>query len=324
MKTLLIANVVDHGTASITESYRRELNPDQQIKITQGVKQLGLRGWFNKGMEIRHAAETADVVICLNHGALVLGSLFIRRRRHLRMVAITDWTRAFPSRRRDLYIRIYNHVYAWIARRFDAVFCPAPGLRQCYQGMIEMRDTLYPLPYPDITPDQWPDIGDISNKLLYIGANIKRKAGDVLLRMWEAAPPADSRLTFVAPHTPKDAPQEKVLYLNHIKANTTEHRDLLEQHSIFILPTRHDAYGFAALEAINFGQVVVTTQFAGIASLVQAAGGLVGDSPEQAIEMAFHLAANPEDLKRRRHLCRQFMDSYPEDLANHLSRILHG
>lgn len=324
MNILLVANVVDHGTSSITESYIRELKPNQRITVTQGVKQLGLRGWFRMGLQIRREARNADVVICLNHGALVLGSLFVQPRRGLRKVAITEWTRAFPSRRRDLYIRIYNRIYSLIARRFDGVFCPSPGLRACYEGMIDMQDTLYPLPYPDITPDQWPEIKKSPANLLYIGANIKRKAGDVLLSMWADKHPSQCQLTFVAPHTPKDAPNEGVQYLNHIQANTPDHRRLLEQHAIFILPTRHDSYGFAALEALNFGQIVVTTQFAGIGALVEAAGGLIGNSPEEAINMAFELASNPTELERRRSQCRQFMTAYPERLAEHLTRILKG
>jgi glycosyltransferase involved in cell wall biosynthesis len=324
MHILLVANLVDHGTTSITETYIRELKPDKQITITKGLKQLGLRNWFLKGLEIRKAARCTDVVICLNHGALVLGSIFIPRRRGLRKVAITEWTRAFPSRRRDLYIRFYNRIYSLIARRFDAVFCPSPGLRSCYKGMVEMQETFYPLPYPEITPDKWLENNMPITKLLYIGANIKRKAGDILLSMWDAKQPIQSQLTFVAPNTPKDAPQMGVRYLNHIKANTPEHAKLLSEHSLFILPTRHDSYGFAALEALNFGQVVVTTRFAGIADLVVAAGGLVGDSPEHAINMAFELASNPVELKRRRQLCKEFISAYPGHLASHLTQILRG
>ena len=97
---------------------------------------------------------------------------------------------------------------------------------------------------------------------------------------------------------------------------------MLEEHAIFILPTRHDAYGFAALEALNFGQVVVTTRFAGIASLVEEAGGLVGDSPEEAVRLAFGLAARPDEILRRRELCKSFMQSYPGRLESCLRQLL--
>jgi len=321
MKILLVANVVDHGTRSITESYARELNPARTIEIPLGVKQLGFRAWRDLGFGLRKAARDADVVICLHHGALFLGSIFMPRSRKLRRVAITDWTRAFPSRRRDLYIRCYNRVYALLVRVFDAIYSPAPGLRQCYESMIDMRPTLYPLPYPEVTPDKWPDHRKDGVSILYIGANIKRKAGDVLLEMWKSDRPAGCDLSFVSPAQPECA-IDGVSFLTNINANTPEQRALLETHSIFLLPTRHDAYGFAALEALNFGQVVVTTTAAGIASLVAEAGGLVGESPEEAVRMAFELAANPTELATRRKRCRDFMLGYTTRVRKHLDEIL--
>jgi hypothetical protein len=170
MKVLLVANVVDHGTRSITESYARELKPSHTIEIPLGVRQLGFRAWRDLGMSLRRSARDADVVVCLHHGALFLGALFLPRSRKLRRVAITDWTRAFPSRRRDLYIRCYNRFYALLVRAFDAIYSPAPGLRQCYESMINMRPTLYPLPYPEVTPDKWPAHRKDGVSILYIGA----------------------------------------------------------------------------------------------------------------------------------------------------------
>ncbi len=321
MKVLLVANVVDHGTRSITESYTRELKPSQTIEIPLGVRQLGFKAWRDLGLGLRKSARDADVVVCLHHGALFLGALFLPRSRKLRRVAITDWTRAFPSRRRDLYIRCYNQVYALLVRAFDVIFSPAPGLRQCYESMIDMRPTLYPLPYPEVSPDKWPDHRKDVTSILYIGANIKRKAGDVLLEMWKMNRPAGCDLSFVSPEPP-EGDIDGVLFLTDINANTPEQQALLETHSIFLLPTRHDAYGFAALEALNFGQVVVTTTAAGIASLVVEAGGLVGESPEEAIRMAFDLATNPTELATRRDRCREFMNGYPARVRKHLDEVL--
>jgi glycosyltransferase involved in cell wall biosynthesis len=321
MKILLIANVVDHGTRSIADSYARELQPIGIIEIPRGLKQLGLGAWWALGLRIHSAARSADVVVCLHHGALALGALFLPIGRKPRKVAITDWTRAFPSRRRDLYIRIYNRVYALLAKKYAGIFSPAPGLRNCYAGLVAMRDTLYPLPYPDVTPAHWPRLVLAPVTMLYIGANVQRKAGDVLLEMWRREPPAGCTLSFVSPHPPGEA-AEGVTFLKNIQANTPEHRRLLEEHAIFILPTRHDAYGFAALEALNFGQVVVTTRFAGIASLVEEAGGLVGDSPEEAVRLAFGLAARPDEILRRRELCKSFMQSYPGRLESCLRQLL--
>jgi hypothetical protein len=157
--------------------------------------------------------------------------------------------------------------YARIPEQIDAIFSPAPGLRECYKNLVSFEDILYPIPYPEVLPNQWrePDVSPV--KLLFIGANLRRKAGDVLIDKWRMKAPKNCTLTIVSPEA-KGSPPAGAVFLNGITSNTPEHKLLLEEHAIFILPTRRDAYGFAALEALNFGQVVVTTQFAGIASLV--------------------------------------------------------
>lgn len=324
MKILLIANTVDHGTRSIADAYTRCLRPTRRIDIPAGLKQMGIRTWLRFGIQIRRAAKEADVVVCLHHGALCLGALFLPKTGSPRRVAITDWTRAFPSRRRDLYIRVYNRVYALLCKAYDQVFSPAPGLRKCYEGLVDMHPTIYPLPYPEIMPPNWQKREASEPWILYVGANIQRKGGDVLLEKWRQARPAKARLSFVSPHAPdrnEDLPM--VQFFRDVSANTPEHRKLFESHSIFLLPTRHDAYGFAVLEALNFGLVVVTTEAAGIAELVRESGGMVGQSPEEAVRFAFDLASRPDDIRRRRERCRNFIQDYPHLLEKHIRNLLN-
>jgi glycosyltransferase involved in cell wall biosynthesis len=324
-KILLIAHTVDHGTRSIADAYERMLSPWRRFDVTAGLKQMGFLRWLRCGLEIRRTARDADVVISLHHGALCLGALFLPKFGKLRRVAITDWTRAFPSRRRDLYIRTYNMVYAVLCKGHHAVFSPAPGLRRCYEGLVAMRPTIYPLPYPEIRPSDWPERQHPVVGILYVGANIRRKGGDVLLSKWRDERPCGAKLTFVSPHAPAESSESAgVEFLTNISANTPEHRRLFEQNDIFLMPTRHDAYGFAALEAINFGLIVVTTEAAGIAELVREAGGLVGQTPEEAVELAFQLAQDTDNIRLRRAKVARFMADYPERLDIEMRQMLAG
>jgi glycosyltransferase involved in cell wall biosynthesis len=186
-----------------------------------------------------------------------------------------------------------------------------------------MRPTIYPLPYPEVTPAEWPKREGPGTGILYVGANIKRKGGDVLLEMWRSERPAGTRLTFVSPHAPYECDDlPEVDFRRDVSANTPEHRGLFENNSIFLLPTRNDAYGFAVLEALNFGLVVVTTEAAGIAGLVRESGGFVGRTPEEAVSMAFHLAANSSTLDKKRFEIETFLRNYPRRLEADIQRVL--
>jgi hypothetical protein len=316
----MITAMVDHGTRSISNAYRRDMNPYQMVEIPSSLASLGWKGMLALRREIIAAAKNADVVLCLHHGGLIAAALLLPKRRGRRTCAVLDWTRAFPSLRQDRYIRFYNPIFNRLMKRFDAVYAPARKFCDFYQSAhrVAVHETLYPLPYPEHVgaPFQANEIP----RLLFIGADFQRKAGDVLLDRWVEQKPAGLQLTFVCPNPP-ETDLKNVTFLKHIQAGTPEHLEILKNHDVFVFPSRREAFGYAALEALNFGQVVVTTRQAGIAQLVEKAGGIIGETPEEVVDLAFKLAANPDDVRERRERIRRFMAGYPERLEASLDHL---
>ena len=309
----MITAMVDHGTRSISNAYRRELEPYQMVEIPSSLTSLGWKGLLALRREIITASERAEMVLCLHHGGLIAAALLLPKRRGLRRCAVLDWTRAFPSLRQDRYIRFYNPIFNRLMKRFDALGAPARKFCDFYRNShgITVHETLYPLPYPEHLGG--PVRENAIPRLLFIGADYQRKAGDVLLDRWVERTQRELLLTFVCPNPPETCLKD-VDFLTHIQAGTPEHLEILQSHDVFVFPSRREAFGYAALEALNFGQVVVTTRQAGIAQLVEEAGGLIGETPEEVVDLAFQLAANPDEVRRRRERIRGFMNGYPARL----------
>ncbi len=323
MKLVIIASAVDHGTRAINTSFISKLAPSETYLITDEIRELGLHGFLNLRSEILRVAKSADVVLCLHHGAILASGLFLRHSKQRRLVGIFDWTRQYPSLRRERKIRAYAWFLLRILRRFSAVCSPVAGMRDFYAPSIQMQPILYPLPYPDVDLES-PDLHDDHiTRVLFIGADIQRKGGDILLRQWQEQAPNTSRLSFVAPECPTGE-WRHVEFINDIKPFTPEHRKLLENHSVFVLPSHREAYGYAALEALNFGQVVVTTKNAGISGLVAEAGGIVGKSSEDAVRLAMELLQQPEEIARRRAACRSFMAGYEQRFHELIQSAFEG
>lgn len=319
-RVLMITATVDHGTRSITNAYQRAIQPFRTVQIPSSLAALGFRGLLALRREMVDAGRDADVVLCLHHGGVIATSLLMPKRRGIRHHAVLDWSRAFPSLRKDTYIRVYNPIFHHLLGRFDSVWSPARKFCEFYAKVhqVEIGETLYPLPYPDQLGETPPDRA--TPRALFIGADYLRKAGDVILNHWNTSDGPAVPLTFVCPNPPEVA-VENVSFLKHIQAGTPEHLAILRDHDVFVFPSRREAFGYAALEALNFGQVVVTTRQAGIAPMVADAGGLVGDSPEEVVALALALARNPEEVRQRRERIRRFMATYPARLEQCLDQL---
>lgn len=321
MKLAIIAAAVDDGTRTIFNAFSRELRADSELLITASSRKMSLGDWMKLRSNVLEVTRTADTVVCLNHGALIVGALLLKRSRHKRIIGIGDWTRQFPSRRTDWRTLVYAHILRRLLNRFDAVCSPVSSMREFYADQIPMLPIKYPLPYPEISPNTAQDSRGAKPNALFIGADIKRKSGDVLLQLWNESPPAGATLTFVTPETPPGN-WENVKFHNDIKPFTEAHREVLAGNSVFILASQREAYGFAALEALNFGLIVVTTEAAGISELVHAAGGIVAPTPKEAIRQALELLNNSDELLGRQRLCRDYMSGYQNNFRNLMDRAL--
>lgn len=323
LKTVIIASSVDHGTSAIVSAFVRELQPEHVILMQRGTRSMRVSAWLELRAEIREKTKNAEAIVCLNHGAVLAGGILLGHQARSRTIGILEWSRQYPSRRKDLKTRVYAWFFQRILKRYSTVCSPVAGMREFYASAIPMLPVLYPLPYPEVDPSASKGISDQHPRMLFIGADIQRKGGDILLRNWQTDAPADAELTFVTP-APPVGHWRNVRFLHDIAPFTPEHRKLLEDHTIFVLPSHRESYGFAALEALNFGHVVVTTSKAGIAGLVAEAGGIIGETPDDAVRLAIDLLRNPAEIVRRREHCRGYMAAYRQRFHQLLDAALQG
>lgn len=322
MKLLLIASTVDDGTTSITHAFRQVLAPQRFIGISQEMKTMKPADLIHWCREIRAAAFDSDHVICLNHGGLILGGAFLPRKKFLSLTGMTNWTRAFPSRKKDINTRIHTFLYLKLLKRFDKIFAPPPDLREFFRDQygFKIEPILLPPPYGEVEFGL-PWSASTPVQILFIGTDFRRKGGHILLRQWAEANLDNAHLTVVTPNLEKTG-LNNITHLNDIQARTDRHYELLSKNHIFILASSREAYGFAALEAMNFGQIVVTTRNAGIASLVELSGGIVEDTQEQAVAAAIELSKKPSEIMHRQKQIRQHMLEYRRNFKNGLQSML--
>jgi glycosyltransferase involved in cell wall biosynthesis len=324
MKLLVIGSTVDDGTSSITRAFIEALQPDHFIEISHPIKGAKIGDFLKWRSLIRSEAKIATHIICLHHTAIMLGGLFLPIKQYISLTGMTNWTPAFPSRRTDSKTNRHMWLYMRLLRRFDKIFAPPPDLRDFFWNHLNFRmeKICLPPPYGDV--DFAPlSIESDQIRMLFIGKDFKRKGGEVLLKLWRENSPRSASLTLVNGDIHPDLP-ERVVQIANLKAGTSLHRKTLSEHHLFVLPSFREAYGFAALEALNFGLVVAVTRNAGIASIVEESGGIVEDTPEQVVEAALELAGNPAEILNRQEKAREFARKYRARFRVDLERMTMG
>lgn len=322
MKLLLIGSTVDDGSTSITLGFREVLKPDRFIEISQPLKTTGLKGLFQWWLALRQAGREATHVVCIQHSAIMLAGLFLPKRHLSSLTCMTDWSPAFPSRRKERKTKFHMFLYMRLLGKFDRVFAPPDDLREYFLTKYSFRaePLLLPPPYGDAAFAPLCEDGQ-EVKLLLIGADFKRKGGEILLRRWEENRPENATLTLVTGALPQPLPKG-VSHVTDLRARTERHRQLLQDHHLFVLASYRESYGYAALEALNMGEVVAVTRVAGIAGLIEQSGGIVEDTPEQVVEAALELARNPELLRKRQQRIREFVANYRMEFRAQLERMI--
>lgn len=301
-ETLLMGSCADHGTTSISSSYERVLQPAASRFFDKGLKYMS---WSERAQilkQINSWAASGGKIVCLFNQPIVIAS-FASLVTCKSCAGVLDWTQAYPaSGKQSLFIHIYNMIYVRAFMRLHRVCSPAPGFREYYNRLgAPILPTRYPLPYP--IPEAFSsDVRLRDTRVLFVGADYHRKGGDLLLREWARQKPSSALLTFVSPDAPREA-ISGVTYLRDVKSGTESHKRLLDTHDVFVLPTKNEPFGYALLEAINFGQLVMTTSAAGASSVVLEAEGIVSSTPEDCVHALFDILKHPEIVANFRGRC---------------------
>lgn len=134
-------------------------------------------------------------------------------------------------------------------------------------------------------------------KILFVGGNLERKGGLVLLEAFRALSDLDVELHLVTKDRP--APEPRVFVYNDMSANSQPLKDLYHACDIFALPTFGDCLPMVLSEAGASQMAIVSTNVAGIPEIVRDEDtGLtvpVGDAA--ALEAALRGLATNADLR---------------------------
>lgn len=291
----VICSEADHGTRSISGSYVRNLQPENILRFSKGFKRMGWKGWLAGAKFIRR--HSAGTVLCLFNAPILLAAVFRKKSSNVRFIGVLDWTESYPSNKKNSLTKFYDKLYLWAFSRLDAVFSPSQGFQEYYNERgARIKSCFYPLPREVDKDNKPPNPSTV--KVLFVGADIVRKGGDILLEEWKNAQPVGATLTFVSPDPPIDE-IPGVTYLNQIKAGTKEHRDLFSTHDILVLPSHHEPFGYVLLEAINHGMCTITTNAVGASEIVREAGGIVKPDPKSACKEVIRLVQAREEIQIR-------------------------
>ncbi len=138
--------------------------------------------------------------------------------------------------------------------------------------------------------------------VLFVGGDFYRKGGETLLDAFNTLPAGTAVLHLV---TRSQIPEsENVCVYGNMQPNTPELLALYAQADVFVLPTRAEAFGIAAVEAAASGLPVIATRVGGLVDIVR--DGQTGFllPPNDVIGLHDRLCLLAQDPARRRQMGR--------------------
>ncbi|MEJ2749644.1 MAG: glycosyltransferase family 4 protein [Anaerolineae bacterium] len=136
-------------------------------------------------------------------------------------------------------------------------------------------------------------------RVLFVGGDFYRKGGDDLLAALQLLPEGLAELVLVTRSAVPEQPRVKV-YRN-MQSNSVELVSLAQSCDVFVLPTKAEAFGIAAVEASAVGLPVVGTAVGGLPDVVDdgVTGFLIQPGDKQALASRLKLLAENAALRQR-------------------------
>jgi glycosyltransferase involved in cell wall biosynthesis len=154
---------------------------------------------------------------------------------------------------------------------------------------------------PGVDVDRWQpkDVtGDGVFRILFIGYDLNRKGGNLLLEAFRALPPDLAELILV---TRSFVPEQTGVRLyNEMQPNSDELIALSQSCHVFVLPTKAEAFGIAAVEAGALGLPVIATTKGGLGDIIVdgETGFLIQSGDKQALVARLRLLLEDATLRR--------------------------
>jgi glycosyltransferase involved in cell wall biosynthesis len=104
-------------------------------------------------------------------------------------------------------------------------------------------------------------------RILFVGGDLRRKGGDLLLEAWRALGGGQNLELHIVTRTPL-APQEGLFVYQDMQPNSPALVNLYRSCDLFVLPTQAEAFGIAAVEACAAGLPVIASRVGGLVDVV--------------------------------------------------------
>ena len=161
-----------------------------------------------------------------------------------------------------------------------------------------------------------PNRNDDIVKILFVGDDLHRKGGDVLLEWFLKHQEPSLQMTMLTSHQPGNF--KNVTIETNIQYGESKHIELFKDHDIFVLPTKCDAYPSVIGEAACAGLVVLTTKNAlGAPEIIQnGINGYICNSQNELLEQLSILIQNKPLMEAMKQKSRQIMENkFAKDLV---------
>ena len=253
--------------------------------------------------------QAADVVLFNTQVPAGLGGRLARQRPY---VLCTDITPIQYDQMSDYYGRSpdRNSLLMWFKRSFN---------RRLFQNAARIlpwstwvRDSLIneygvapehvEVVPPGVDTDIWQPQSHSRTgplRILFVGGDFYRKGGDDLLTAVNTLPPGTVELILVT-RTAVPPAENSAIY-NHMQANSAELIALCQTCDIFVLPTRAEAFGIAAVEASALGLPAIVTAVGGLTDIVKdgETGYLIAPGDIHALTVHILRLAQAPSLRRQ-------------------------
>ncbi|AFY36221.1 glycosyltransferase family 4 protein [Calothrix sp. PCC 7507] len=145
-------------------------------------------------------------------------------------------------------------------------------------------------------------------RILFVGGDIKRKGGDILLRWFADNYQPNVKLTIVTTSLIDAHPQ--VTLETNVKYGEPKHIELFNNHDIFVLPTKCEGYPAVLGEAACAGLAILTTKNAlGAPEIIQnGVNGYICESQEDLLKQLNILVKNKPLIEAMKIKSREYME----------------
>jgi len=164
-------------------------------------------------------------------------------------------------------------------------------------------------------------------RILFVGGDFYRKGGDTLIDAYRMLPHGIAELLLV---TRSDIqPESCIRVINNMQPNSPELISLYQSCDIFVLPTKAEAFGIAAVEASAAALAIIATAVGGVTDIVKNGETGFVIKPDDTEALAQRLQRLIDDIQLRHRLGNAAREHVEEHFDAHknaarIVNVLHA